>query len=132
MGGGGGGGGGWGFSGELPGKRREPLLAKKTALAIGPGFGRARHTLAFLEQLLGAARAPMVLDADALTLMAAKPALLRGLKAPAILRRHPGEMARLLGSNSKRVQENRLKIAAGFTSKNHVVLVLKGARTVIA
>lgn len=124
--------GGFGYFGELSWKPLEPLLAKKTALAVGPGFGRARHTLAFLEQLLGAARAPMVLDADALTLMAAKPALLRGLKAPAILTPHPGEMARLLGSNSKRVQEDRLKIAAGFASKNHIVLVLKGARTVIA
>ncbi len=124
--------GGFGYFGELSWKSIEPLLAKKASLAIGPGFGRARHTSAFLEQLLRAARAPVVLDADALTLVAAKPALLRGLKVPAILTPHPGEMARLLGSNSQRVQRDRLKTAAGFASKQQVVLVLKGARTVIA
>jgi len=110
----------------------EPLLAKKTALAIGPGFGRARETGAFLERLLAAARAAVVLDADGLSLLAGRAGLLRRLKVPAILTPHPGEMARLLGSTSRRVQANRLGTASGFASRHHVVLVLKGARTVIA
>jgi ADP-dependent NAD(P)H-hydrate dehydratase / NAD(P)H-hydrate epimerase len=124
--------GGFGYFGELSWRSLEPLLAKKTVLAIGPGLGRERHTLPFLEKLLGAARMPLVLDADALTLLAGKLKILRNLKAPAVLTPHPGEMARLLGATSRHVQQDRLKTAAGFASKHHVVLVLKGARTVIA
>jgi NAD(P)H-hydrate epimerase len=113
-------------------KALEPLLAKKTALAVGPGLGRAKETGAFLEKLLAAARTPVVLDADGLSLLAGRTRLLRSLKAPAILTPHPGEMARLLGSTPRRVQADRLKIAAAFASKHHVLLLLKGARTVIA
>jgi NAD(P)H-hydrate epimerase len=81
---------------------------------------------------LPAARVPLVVDADALTLMAGNLKQVRSARAPMIFTPHPGEMARLTGSNSKTIQADRLKTAAAFASRNNVILVLKGARTVIA
>ncbi|MBU4310436.1 NAD(P)H-hydrate dehydratase, partial [bacterium] len=45
---------------------------------------------------------------------------------------HPGEMARLIGKKAKEVQENRIKVAGDFAKKYKVIVVLKGARTVIS
>lgn len=113
-------------------KTLQPLLAKKTAVAAGPGLGRAPATLDFLELFLAECRVPLVLDADALTLIAGRMKLLRSLKTPPILTPHAGEMARLSKSTSRRVQDDRMKMAATFASRHNAILVLKGARTVIA
>lgn len=113
-------------------KSLESLLAGKTALAAGPGFGRSPATLDFLRKLLPAVRVPMVLDADALTLLAGNLKLIRAAKAALILTPHPGEMARMTGSTSRRVQADRLRCAASFASRQNVIMVLKGAHTVIA
>jgi NAD(P)H-hydrate epimerase len=113
----------------------QPLLAKKTAVAIGPGIGRAPPTLEFLTKFMPALRAAAVLDADALTLAAGRPKILRAARGPLVCTPHPGEMARLLGSTSQKVQANRLEIAARFARnarKQNVVIALKGARTVVA
>ena len=74
----------------------------------------------------------MVLDADALTLIAQNLSWLKKIKAPVILTPHPGEMARLLGKTTKDVQSKRIEVATHFSKKYKVYLVLKGAGTVIA
>jgi NAD(P)H-hydrate epimerase len=75
-----------------------------------------------------------VIDADALNILAAKPVLLAKLaKGRAlVLTPHPGEMARLAGITAAEVQANRLEVARGFAQRTGVILVLKGARTLIA
>ncbi len=74
----------------------------------------------------------MVLDADALTALVGHLELLRRDSVPKILTPHPGEMARLIGGSTRKVQENRLEVAAEFSREHGVTLVLKGHRTVIA
>ncbi len=74
----------------------------------------------------------MVIDADGITAIAKNPAVLKQLKSPVILTPHPGEMARLIRSSNKSVQADRIGTARRFAEEYNVILVLKGARTVIA
>jgi NAD(P)H-hydrate epimerase len=83
--------------------------------------------------LLERATVPLVLDADALTVLADDPGRLLGRdERSVIITPHPGEMARLIGSSVEDVQANRIDIATGFATTHRVYVVLKGHRTVIA
>jgi len=76
---------------------------------------------------------PLVLDADALTVLADDPASLTGRdERDLIITPHPGEMARLVGSSIADVQANRIQVATDFATTRRVYVVLKGHRTVIA
>ncbi|MDE3199538.1 MAG: NAD(P)H-hydrate dehydratase [Acidobacteriota bacterium] len=114
------------------------LLKGKTVLAVGPGLGQSAGTAQFLAALLSSEKIPIVMDADALNLLAARPRLLAALSKhaksgrPIVLTPHPGEMARLCGKTVAEVQENRVNIARNFAKKYGVTLVLKGWRTLIA
>ena len=106
-----------------------------TVLALGPGLGQSDATGQFCIGLLEATTMPAVLDADALNLLARHPdrlsTLARGGRT-VVLTPHPGEMARLAGLTTAQVQSDRLAIARGFAARHNVILVLKGARTIIA
>ncbi len=114
------------------------FTAGKTVLAVGPGLGQSPDTTKFTMGLLSATRMPAVIDADALNIIAAKPAHLEKLAAIAkagrvmVLTPHPGEMGRLAGIATAEVQADRLKVARDFAEKHGVTLVLKGWRTLIA
>ena len=110
------------------------LTAGKTVLAIGPGMGQSAETAKFMAGLLAKTKMPAVIDADALNILATKPAVLGKLakNRTLVLTPHPGEMARLLGSSTAEVQADRLGTARTFAERYGVILVLKGARTLIA
>jgi NAD(P)H-hydrate epimerase len=114
------------------------LTAGKTVLAIGPGLGQGAETAEFVAGVLLATKISAVLDADALNILAARPALLAKLSEMAkagrtfVLTPHPGEMARLTGLTIAEVQANRLDVARNFAQQTGFTLVLKGARTLIA
>jgi NAD(P)H-hydrate epimerase len=110
------------------------LMAAKTVLAIGPGMGQSSQTVKFTTGLLSATRIPVVVDADALNILAAKPVLLAKLAKgrTMVLTPHPGEMARLVGTTVAEIQANRLHAARSFAQRNGVTLVLKGWRTLVA
>ena len=110
----------------------KPLLARCNSVAIGPGISQHADTARFLRTLLSKLESPVVIDADALNALAGEAALLSGLAAPAVITPHPGEMARLMGTSSAAIQSDRLKAATEAAAKLGVVVVLKGARTVIA
>ncbi len=110
------------------------ITGGKTVLAIGPGLGMSEETAKFTAGLLAATGMPAVIDADALNVLAAKPVLLAKLAKgrTLVLTPHPGEMARLVRSSVSEVQENRLGVAREFAQGVGAIVVLKGARTVIA
>jgi NAD(P)H-hydrate epimerase len=110
----------------------DALLEKKTVLAIGPGLGQSSGAERFLLELLARSRIPVVLDADALNILAKHPARIDGGGRTMVLTPHPGEMARLAGVSTKEVQANREPLAREFATKHKVTLVLKGWRTLIA
>lgn len=105
-------------------------LVGKAAVAIGPGMGNTPETQAFLKGFLPQVNVPMVIDADGLNILASTTSLLKKLPADTILTPHPGEMARLAGRND--VQEYRLEVAEAFAQKYKVIVLLKGANSIVA
>ena len=109
-----------------------PTLAEgKDALAVGPGLGLDDDALEIVRRAV-AEPLPVVLDADALALLSREPNLCARRARPAIVTPHPGEMARLVGKTTAEVQADRIGLARSFAAERRVVVVLKGARTVIA
>ncbi|GIK24098.1 MAG: bifunctional NAD(P)H-hydrate repair enzyme [Betaproteobacteria bacterium] len=105
-----------------------------TALAAGPGLGQGAAALGLLRDAL-AADLPLLLDADALNLLAAHPVLAQHAKkrsAPTLVTPHPLEAARLLGSEAAAVQADRLRAALALAERLNAVTVLKGCGSVIA
>lgn len=102
------------------------------AWVIGPGMGREQQTLEFIRELIPRLTVPAVLDADALFAVCGYLRLLKKAQAPLVITPHPGEMAKLLGVNVQDVQSNRVTVAEGFARQTNVVVVLKGAGTVVA
>jgi len=109
------------------------LELRHDVIACGPGLGRGPAVADFVRELLDRATAPLVLDADAITVLADDPGRLVGREERVvIITPHPGEMARLIGSTVEDVQAHRIDIAADFAATHHVYVVLKGHRTIIA
>jgi len=109
------------------------LELKQDVIACGPGLGRSAAVGAFVRSLLDRAAVPLVLDADAITVLAEDPGRLVGREErDVIITPHPGEMARLIGSSIDEVQANRIDVATDFATTHRVYVVLKGHRTVIA
>lgn len=112
----------------------ERLLSKASVVAIGPGMSAEdERTRRFVYSIVKQRKTPIVIDADALNSLAPWPAHLQGSdELPLILTPHPGEMLRLLGTDDKSVLNDRVTVARNFATKHNVILVLKGARTLIA
>jgi hydroxyethylthiazole kinase-like uncharacterized protein yjeF len=110
------------------------LDAQLSVLAIGPGLGQGTRAHALLAAAL-VVPCPLVLDADALNLLAGDPDL-AGQAArrshPVVLTPHPGEAARLLGTRSADIQAHRIEAAQRLSTHYHAHVALKGAGTVIA
>jgi hydroxyethylthiazole kinase-like uncharacterized protein yjeF len=110
----------------------ERHLGAAAAAVIGPGLGRDSSTWRLVGDLLPRLRVPAVLDADALNALADNQRLLKRIKGARVLTPHPGEMARLSRRTTAEVQSDRESIAKAAASEWGVVVVLKGARSVVA
>jgi NAD(P)H-hydrate epimerase len=127
------------------------------AMLLGPGFGQEDPTEEFITELLGGQAVArkhrvgfvhegdeeqaeidgitlpsLVVDADGLNLLAKMDSWWRALPAETILTPHPGEMARLVGCQTKEVQADRIGCASEMAAKWRHIVVLKGAYTVVA
>ena len=105
------------------------------ALAVGPGLGHGETAAQQLETALAArADRPLVIDADALTLLAR--GACGGLRAltgtGVVITPHPGEMARLAGTPVSEVQADRIGTAGTFAARRGAVTLLKGAPSLVA
>lgn len=108
------------------------LMKPMTVVAIGPGIGGHPETVQFVHEAVHQTKVPLVLDADGLNAFEHQTHLLDGRKRPLILTPHPGEMARLADMTVKAVQADRINVARSFARDHHLLVVLKGDRTVIA
>lgn len=108
-------------------KELNPLLKQATAVAIGPGLGQDAWAKKLFARILEF-DIPMVVDADALNLLAAEPMQ----KKSWVLTPHPGEAARLLKSSTKEVQENRLQSVQALQKQYGGIAVLKGSGTLVS
>jgi NAD(P)H-hydrate epimerase len=105
---------------------------KWTAIMAGPGMGRTATTREQVLQLLETSDVPLVLDADAVTVLADHTNAIAAAQCPVILTPHPGEFAALFGLKVEDVQEDRIGMAKMASAKLNAVVVLKGAGTIVA
>lgn len=112
----------------------EKLSERATVIAVGCGLTREDEgTRRFVRELVERRTTPVVVDADGLNALAPWPSELRGTReAPIILTPHEGEMLRLLGTQDRSALEERARVVSEFASKHSLVVVLKGARTLVA
>ena len=122
-------------AGSLAAAAREPLCelaAASTVAAVGPGLSREPETAALVRELVGAFRLPLVLDADGLNALEGHRDLLAARSDPTVITPHPGEMARLCQSTPAQVQADRVAAVRRASRDFGCVVVLKGARTLVA
>ena len=112
---------------------------KPDVIAIGPGLGKSDLANAWLEATLATQKISLVIDADALNLIASSTHLLNELQKRnqtfperTVLTPHPGEAAKLLNCTSEEVQSNRLLAIEKLVSLTQSIVVLKGQHTLIA
>ncbi|GCC52256.1 bifunctional ADP-dependent NAD(P)H-hydrate dehydratase/NAD(P)H-hydrate epimerase [Chryseotalea sanaruensis] len=99
------------------------------AVGVGPGIGLHNETKRAFEKLLQQSKKPLVVDADAITLLANHPSLLLLLPPQSILTPHPGEFRRLVGDWAN--DFDRLEKQKNFSKQIGGIVVLKGAHTSI-
>ncbi|MEW6751446.1 MAG: NAD(P)H-hydrate dehydratase [Candidatus Latescibacterota bacterium] len=108
------------------------LAQAADVLAVGPGVGRHRETCELVRRLLERVGRPAVVDADALYALGGVTAQLAGRAAATVLTPHLGEFSRLTGLPIEQVQDAPLDQAGRFAAAHGIILVLKGAPTVVA
>jgi len=101
-------------------------------VAIGPGLGRHEDTMTAVRHMIQKIERPLVLDADALYALIDHTDILAEANAVPILTPHAGEMARLVGLTSEEVSQDRVYIARQTAMEWSSIVILKGARTVVA
>ena len=107
---------------------------RSTSLVLGPGMGADPDSSEFLSIVLSQIdnELPLVLDADALNILANSHLWWERFENPAVLTPHPGEMGRLMGITTEEVQNNRISTTREAANKFGKTVVLKGAATLIA
>jgi len=119
---------------ELMCRSAEAYDFASATVVAGPGLGDSAHARSLLAQAI-ASPAPLLLDADALNMLASDALLqtaLRSRDAATVLTPHPLEAARLLGKSVSEIQADRLAAARLLAARLHACVVLKGSGSVIA
>ena len=107
--------------------------ARMKAAVLGPGIPTGPGMAELVRKLVAELTIPMVVDADALNLLGTEAAaVFASAPGPRILTPHPGEMARLCGMTTAEVAKDRLGLARRLAAQSRAVVVLKGARTIVA
>lgn len=108
-----------------------PKLENYQAIGIGCGIGTQAETATLVEEVLRKVKAPIVIDADALNIIAADRKLLKLIPEGAVLTPHPKEFQRLMGKKWENDYE-KLDLLRDFAVKHHCIVCLKGAFTAVA
>jgi NAD(P)H-hydrate epimerase len=111
------------------------VLAERAAavdvMAIGPGLGQSGELVDLVRGLYRELETPLVVDADGLNALSARPESLADHAGQRIMTPHPGEFARLIGTEIGDTESERTDAAGQFATDHRVVLVLKGAGTIV-
>jgi NAD(P)H-hydrate epimerase len=108
------------------------LLTRSQVVVLGPGMGLHDETAKLVRKLTTDSPIPIVIDADALTMISSEPSILKKAKAEIVITPHPGEAARLLKKTPEEIQSNRIGSSQKLATEYGVVCVLKGAATIVA
>ncbi len=110
-------------------REEHPDLKKISAIGMGPGLGTGGPQKALVKSILKNSHCPLVLDADALNIIAGDPSLWKLVPASTIITPHPKEFDRLFGGHKH--HEERIKTAVAKASELKLVIVLKGHHSLI-
>ncbi len=108
------------------------MAARCQGVVVGPGMSCCERTATIVDAVISEIRVPLVLDADAINVMAGRAQALREARAPLVITPHPGELGRLCGVGADEINRDRLGWARRAALETGATVVLKGARTVIA
>jgi len=108
----------------------ESLIERSTVIVLGPGLGQSAWSRQLFEHVISSSL-PLLIDADGLNWLARAESNLFP-RSNWILTPHPGEAARLLGITVKQVQADRIQAVQELQRKYGGVIVLKGAKTIMA
>ena len=111
---------------------KREMMQGKNVIAIGPGLSRDPEAAQLARALFDRSEGPLVIDADGLNAFEGHTENLDGNRHPLVLTPHPGEMARLTGLTTEKVQADRAAVARDFARRHHAWVVLKGHRTLVA
>jgi len=116
--------------GVTSGQELAPWLERPSVLVVGPGLGRSPWSEQMLQQALNSGL-PLVVDADALNLLAAQRPAAAQARDNWVLTPHPGEAARLLGCTGTDVQTDRFAAVTQLQRRYGGAVVLKGAGSLV-
>ena len=111
-------------------KLTEQDITNYGAIGIGPGIGTAAETKMMLREIFDGFRSPMILDADALNIIASQKDLLKLIPAGSILTPHPKEFGRLFGESAN--DFDRVQLALQKAKELNCIIILKGHHSLIA
>lgn len=113
-------------------ERIAELASTHDVVAIGPGISRSQNTVDLVRKLVSNLTCPAVIDADGLNALVGAAKLLKERSCPTVLTPHPGELSRLIEVPVEKIQRERIDFARRVASQWGVVLVLKGAHSVVS
>ncbi len=102
------------------------------SLAIGMGWGISDKNTKMLKYIIKNYKGILIIDADGLNILAKNLDLLSVTKAQVILTPHPKEFSRIINKDIKEILDDPIKYTMDFAKKYHVIVLLKGARTIVA
>lgn len=110
----------------------QAYINHKHAIGIGPGLGQSAEAAEMVANVLRSSKTPIVLDADALNVVATHDLLhVITRQSPCVITPHPGEFARLSRLEPAAISANRRQVAVDFAAEHNIVVVLKGPQTVV-
>lgn len=116
----------------LTGLEKIKEICSQKVLVLGTGLSRNEETQELVRSLIDNLSFPAVIDADALYALAGCGDLIKKSTYPIVITPHPGEMAHLVGLTVEEVQSHRLQVAEKVAKEWNVIVVLKGAKTLVA
>ncbi|OQW97246.1 MAG: NAD(P)H-hydrate dehydratase, partial [Verrucomicrobia bacterium A1] len=102
------------------------------ALLVGPGLTRHDASLTLVRHIIRDCKAPLVLDADAITVLEGQPHWVEKAGCPVVITPHPGELSRLFAQDIEQIQNDRCGVALAAAKFTRATVILKGAGTVVA
>lgn len=109
----------------------EPLLSRADVVAVGPGLGLGEIARRIVDRVVLSHPGPVVVDADALTLLSGRAAAVAGAPGPRVLTPHPGEMGRLLGRSTEDVESDRYGAIERASAETGATVLFKGPHTLV-
>jgi NAD(P)H-hydrate epimerase len=108
------------------------IIQSVDSVVIGPGISINEHLIRLLEWVIENSAVPIIIDADAITLLSYNLEIIKKKRAPIIITPHTAEMGKVIGQLSEFIDEDRVNVARSFAVQNGIIVLLKGNRTVIA